>query len=204
MGAATVFILAGAAMVALSLSWGTGLAAKSLKVTTAARSGGGNYNSGGVSRPGLRSPVGNSNSGVVKVPLLLDMLGTALESGLTIQNGLHVVAAVAGSGISEALLRVAAALEMGVSWHDAWEGNTGSSELAQLHAALSFGALTGAGAAPLLYAEAAHLRKAGGRQAEKRAAALGVKLVLPLGLCSLPAFVALGIVPVIIAMVPAF
>lgn len=199
-----VFILAGAAMLVLSLSWGIGLAAKPLKATAAARSGGGIYEDGDVSRPELRGPVGKSYSGVVKVPLLLDLLGTTLESGLTIQNGLHVVAAVSGSGIREALLRVAAALEIGISWHDAWEGNTGNSELAQLHAALSFGALTGAGAAPLLYAEAAHLRKAGGRQAEKRAAALGVKLVLPLGLCSLPAFVALGIVPVVIAMVPAF
>ncbi|MEV8145310.1 type II secretion system F family protein [Specibacter sp. NPDC078709] len=204
MGAATVFILAGAAMLVLSLTWGVGLAAKPLKSAVAARSGGGNNVGGADSRPVPGGPTGNSNSGVGKVPLLLDLLGTALESGLTIQNGLQVVAEVSGSGIREALLRVAAGLEIGASWHDAWEGNTGSSELAQLHAALSFGALTGAGAAPLLYAEAAHLRKAGGRQAEKRAAALGVKLVLPLGLCSLPAFVALGIVPVVIAMVPAF
>ena len=34
------------------------------------------------------------------------------------------------------------------------------------------------------------------------AAALGVTLVIPLGLCSLPAFVCLGIVPVLLAMVP--
>lgn len=203
MGAIMVFILAAAAMLVLSLTRGAGVATKPLNSATA-RSGERSTVAGVVSRAGVRDSAGNGNVGVVKVPLLLDLLGTALESGLTIQNGLQVVAAVAGSGIREALLRVAAALEIGASWHDAWEGNTGSRELAQLHAALSFGALTGAGAAPLLYAEAAHLRKAGGRQAEKRAAALGVKLVLPLGLCSLPAFVALGIVPVVIAMVPAF
>ncbi len=40
------------------------------------------------------------------------------------------------------------------------------------------------------------------RGAERRAAALGVRLVVPLGLCSLPAFVCLGIVPVLLAMLP--
>lgn len=202
MGAATVLFLAAAAVFILSTVSGMGL-------RTRPRNGAGELSgsassvSGSAPLPGLSLRQGGTATGVLKVPLLLDLLGTALESGLTISNALQVVAQVSGSGIRESLLRVSAALEIGASWQDAWQGNTGNSELAQLHAALSFGALSGAGAAPLLYAEAAHIRKAGGRQAEKRAAALGVKLVLPLGLCSLPAFVALGIVPVVIAMVPA-
>ena len=40
------------------------------------------------------------------------------------------------------------------------------------------------------------------RAAEKRAASLSVKLVIPLGLCSLPAFICLGVVPVLLALVP--
>ena len=203
MGTAVVLFLAAAAVFILSSGSGMGLRPRP-------RNGAGGW-SGSASRVNGRAASGRGHSlrqggtatGVLKVPLLLDLLGTALESGLTISNALQVVAQVSGGGIRESLFRVSAALEIGASWQDAWQGNTGSSELAALHAALNFGALSGAGAAPLLYAEAAHIRKAGGRQAEKRAAALGVKLVLPLGLCSLPAFVALGIVPVVIAMVPA-
>lgn len=142
-------------------------------------------------------------AGITEVPLLLELLGTALDAGLTVQGALHLVAGVSAQPIRESLLRVVAGLEIGASWHNAWEGNVDRSDVAQIHAALSFGALTGAAAAPLLYAQAQQYRRSASRQAEKRAAALGVKLVVPLGLCSLPAFIALGVVPVVMAMIPA-
>lgn len=143
-------------------------------------------------------------SGVASVPLLLELLGTALDSGLTIQGALRAVADVATPGLQSQLLRVVAGLDIGASWQDSWEGHTAHADVAQIHDALSFGAITGASSAALLYAESKRLRKAASRHAEKRAAALGVKLVLPLGLCSLPAFIALGIVPVVMAMIPDF
>ncbi|MFQ4150118.1 type II secretion system F family protein [Arthrobacter sp. LAPM80] len=136
------------------------------------------------------------------MPLLLQLLGTALDSGLTVQGALGTVAGISAPGIRDSLLRVVAGLEIGASWQNSWDGNTVRADVAQIHDALSFGALTGASAAPLLYAEARRCRTAASRHAEKRAAALGVKLVLPLGLCSLPAFIALGIVPVVMAMIP--
>ena len=138
------------------------------------------------------------------MPLLLELLGTALDSGLTVQGALRAVANVAESDIQARLLRVVAGLEIGASWQNSWEGNATRGDVAQIHDALSFGALTGASSAPLLYAEAQRSRRFASRSAEKRAAALGVKLVLPLGLCSLPAFIALGIVPVVMAMIPSF
>jgi pilus assembly protein TadC len=55
----------------------------------------------------------------------------------------------------------------------------------------------------MLYAQAARMRRERFRTAERQAAALGVKLVVPLGLCSLPAFVCLGVMPVLLAMLPA-
>lgn len=145
-----------------------------------------------------------SAGGVTSVPLLLDFLGTALDAGLTLPSVLRVVAAVAEQDMRESLLRVVAGMEIGASWQDSWDGNFIRSDVAQIHEALSFGALTGASAAPLLYAEAKQCRVAAARSAEKCAAALGVKLVLPLGLCSLPAFIALGVVPVVMAMIPTF
>lgn len=154
-------------------------------------------------QPGLEANVGDPE-GVASVPLLLDLLGTSLDAGLTVQGALRVVAGVAGQEVQESLLRVVAGLEIGASWDNSWDGNLKHPDVVRIHEALSFAALTGAAAAPLLYAEARHSRMAAGRAAEKRAAALGVKLVLPLGLCSLPAFIALGIVPVVLAMVPEF
>ena len=78
----------------------------------------------------------------------------------------------------------------------------GRRELLALRDALGFAALTGAPSSAILYAQAARLRRERFRTAEKQAAALGVKLVVPLGLCSLPAFVCLGVVPVLLAMLP--
>lgn len=141
---------------------------------------------------------------VVSVPLLLELLGAALDSGLAVQGALQVVAQVSGENLRKSLLQVAAGLEIGASWQDSWVGNLGQDDLVQIHDALIFGALTGASAAPLLYAQARNHRTVSARNAQKRAAALGVKLVMPLGLCSLPAFIALGVVPVVMAMIPAF
>ncbi len=156
-----------------------------------------------VPRASRGGPASGRSGGIASVPLLLELLGTALDSGLTIQGALQVVAGVAGDGMRKSLLQVVAGLNIGASWEDSWAGSLVDADMAQIHDALSFGALTGASAAPLLYAQAQHYRTEAARSAQKRAAALGVKLVLPLGLCSLPAFIAVGVVPVVMAMIPA-
>lgn len=59
----------------------------------------------------------------------------------------------------------------------------------------------GAPVAELLRAEAFRVRRAARTDGEARAAALGVRLMLPLGLCVLPAFVLLGVAPLMISVV---
>lgn len=75
--------------------------------------------------------------------------------------------------------------------------------LADIRRGLRFATSTGAPSAALLHAHAAQLRRRHNRVIERRAAALGVQLVLPLGLCSLPAFICLGVVPVVLGLLPA-
>ena len=76
--------------------------------------------------------------------------------------------------------------------------------LAALAAALAFAHLTGAATATMLREAADQQRRADVRAAERRAAELGVRLVVPLGVCALPAFICLGIVPVVISLLPDF
>jgi tight adherence protein B len=59
----------------------------------------------------------------------------------------------------------------------------------------------GAPVAELLRAEAARRRRTARADGAARAAALGVRLMLPLGVCVLPAFVLLGVVPLIVSVV---
>jgi len=64
---------------------------------------------------------------------------------------------------------------------------------------LSFDA--GVPAAELLRAEAAELRLTADAEARAGAAALSVRLMLPLGLCVLPAFMVLGVLPLMVAVI---
>ncbi len=59
----------------------------------------------------------------------------------------------------------------------------------------------GVPAGELLRAEADELRRDARATAEEKAAALSVRLMLPLGLCVLPAFMALGVVPLLITVI---
>ncbi len=204
MAAVLVFVLSALAVVSL---WGrpAGTAGGSFGSSARKRSLNPPVPTAAVSAIGSgRAATPGQPGAVASVPLLLELLGTALESGLTVQGALRVVAGVAEPVVRGCLLQVVAGLEIGASWDDSWEGKLLRSDMVKIHDALSFGALTGASVAPLLYAEAQQSRRMAGRSAEKRAAALGVKLVLPLGLCALPAFIALGVVPVVMAMIPKF
>lgn len=59
----------------------------------------------------------------------------------------------------------------------------------------------GVPAAELLRSEAEEARRASAAVATQKASVLAVKLMLPLGLCILPAFMVLGVVPLLIAVI---
>jgi tight adherence protein B len=67
-------------------------------------------------------------------------------------------------------------------------------------AVMAFSSAAGVPASGLLHAEAQELRRRSRTRARLRAAALGAQLLLPLGVCILPAFIALGVAPIVIAI----
>ena len=66
---------------------------------------------------------------------------------------------------------------------------------------LSFARAAGVPAAALLHAEAEEARRVASADGERRAAELGTRLLLPLGVCILPAFIALGVAPIVVSIV---
>ena len=68
-------------------------------------------------------------------------------------------------------------------------------------ATLDFARKAGVPVAALLRAEAREERRDAQAAARMRIAALGTRLLLPLGMCVLPAFVALGVAPLLLAMI---
>lgn len=85
----------------------------------------------------------------------------------------------------------------GLGAGSALQGTPFASRYERLESALRPAWEDGADPGPLLVASARSLRAARSSQNEQAAQRLAVRLVLPLGLCSLPAFIILGIVPVI-------
>ena len=128
---------------------------------------------------------------------LCALLGAAVRSGLDVRSALDHVGQVAG-GDGDALSRVATALALGVAWDHAW--STAPARLAPLGRALAPAWERGATPVDALEALAettlARARAAG----DKAAAELGVRLALPLALCLMPAFVLVGLVPLLIAV----
>lgn len=147
--------------------------------------------------PGVLGP------GLSDAAMMLELIGAMLDAGACLGRALALTAELATPALRGSLRPVVAALAIGTDWDTAWRGSGGGPPgLLALRDALGFAALTGAPSSAILYAQAARLRREQFRTAEKQAAALGVKLVVPLGLCSLPAFVCLGVVPVLLAMLP--
>jgi pilus assembly protein TadC len=141
--------------------------------------------------------------GLRDTAMMLELVAAMLDAGSGIGRSLELVAASASEEYSKALRPVVSALAIGADWETAWRSSeVRLPEILELRDALGFAALTGAPSSAILYAQAARLRRQRFRAAEKRAASLGVKLVIPLGLCSLPAFICLGVVPVLLALVP--
>lgn len=103
---------------------------------------------------------------------------------------LAAVAVSGGGSASDALDRVAGALA------DAGLPPDGSAG-----AAVAFAQRAGVPVAALLRAEARESRRDAQAAVRLRIAALGTRLLLPLGLCVLPAFVALGVAPLLLAMI---
>jgi hypothetical protein len=142
-------------------------------------------------------------TGLGDTAMMLELIGAMLDAGSGLGRALELVANLSAPEFRAALRPVVSALAIGADWDAAWRSSDPRSpRLLDLQDALGFAALTGAPSSAVLYAQAARIRRERFRTAEKRAAALGVQLVVPLGLCSLPAFVCLGILPVLLAMIP--
>lgn len=128
---------------------------------------------------------------------LCALLAAAVRSGLDVRSALDQVGAVA-DGDGTALREVANGLAAGARWPDAWE--LAPARLWPLGRAL--GPAWERGSSPmgpldsLADATLARARAAG----EAAAAELGVRLSLPLALCLLPAFILVGVVPLLIAV----
>lgn len=133
----------------------------------------------------------------VDLVTVVDLLAVAVGSGASVPGALAAVGAALGGATGRDLDRAGAALLLGEPWAAAWAH---APEVGDVLEGLEAAWRTGAPAGPALRATAAGLRRTRERAAREAAGRLGVRLVVPLGLCFLPAFVLVGLVPVLASL----
>ncbi|WP_433661258.1 type II secretion system F family protein [Nocardia sp. CA-128927] len=138
---------------------------------------------------------------------VFDLLAACLRAGLPMAGAARAVAPGAPELLGEALRRAADLLALGADAATAWEraaadaaGRPGAEEVESLARMARRSARSGASLAVAVGELAEQRRAAVEDAAAARAERAGVLIGGPLGLCFLPAFVCLGIVPVVIGL----
>ena len=134
----------------------------------------------------------------IETGVLLELLAAAVGSGAAIPRALDVVGSCVGGRDGAGLRAADAALLLGASWDGAWAG--APPRLGVVQRALRPAWLHGAAPASALRAAAGAARLGRTGAAQAAAARLAVHLVLPLGACFLPAFVLVGLLPVLVSL----
>src|SRR5699024_1545224 len=124
----------------------------------------------------------------VDASVLLELIAGALESGLPLARAVAAVAEALDAGPDASALARQAGPPAALASSDR------PPPLAALGESAVLAERSGADLAQVLRSAARDTRRSRARQAEERAAHLGVRLVLPTGVALLPAFVVLGIV----------
>lgn len=138
---------------------------------------------------------------------VFDLLAACLRSGLPMASAARAVAPGAPPVLESALATAADLLALGADPADAWERaaavtppGPGAADVEALARMARRSARSGASLATAVSELAAQHRATAEDAAATRAERAGVLIGGPLGLCFLPAFVCLGIVPVVIGL----
>lgn len=140
------------------------------------------------------------------ITLVLSMIAVAIEQGTSIPHALIGVGETLSGSTGNALSKVGYALLDAVPWQDAWivaqrKDASANECLGIVRESLQSAWLEGA--APLAHIQAT-IERIGARERariEQEASQLSVRLLLPTGLCFLPSFVCIAVVPAIASFI---
>lgn len=147
---------------------------------------------------GKRARAAPAGATVLDVASAADLLALALEAGAGVTESLEAVAERTGGPVAAHLSSVAAGRRWGLSDASAWA--MVDEAWAPVARALRLADLAGVPPGRLLGGAAREIREAERHRVQLAIARLRVSVVLPLGLCFLPAFVLTTIVPVVLSL----
>lgn len=139
-----------------------------------------------------------------QVPLTADLLAGCLASWCAPAEAAEAVAGAVGEPMAGRLATVAAEIRTGADAEESWARFGAEPALAPLARCLARAAASGAPPAAGLARLAEGCRAAAATAAQGRVRRAGVLAAAPLGLCFLPAFVLVGVVPVVTGLAGSF
>lgn len=131
------------------------------------------------------------------LPVATDLLAACLAAGAAVTDAADAVGDAVGGPVAEELRGATARIRLGADPAAVWRSLAGATPLGPLARALARAATSGAPLAETLTRIADQQRAARRRSAFAGAQRIAVWAAAPLGLCFLPAFVLLGVVPLI-------
>jgi Flp pilus assembly protein TadB len=136
------------------------------------------------------------------VPVVVDLVAGCLAAGASLPDALDAASVAADQALRSACTAVAAALRSGAPPDEAWRTWLVDPWLAPVARTAVRTSQTGAATAADLSRTSSRLRARRRAAAQHRVRQASVWLVVPLGLCFLPAFVLVAVVPLVVGLVP--
>jgi pilus assembly protein TadC len=136
-----------------------------------------------------------------ELPLALDLLAACLQSGLPVVTALDAVIGAVDPVLGARLMPALTAFRLGAGPVEAWRPLAGDDVVGPAARTLMRAGRTGAPSADVVSALAARHREQVRADYERAARAVGVWAVGPLTVCFLPAFVLVGVVPIVWGLV---
>ncbi|WP_155056943.1 type II secretion system F family protein [Streptomyces blattellae] len=135
-----------------------------------------------------------------QLPLAADLLAACIAAGAGPVIAAQAVGEALGGPVGEALARGAAEVRLGGEPGEAWRRLASLPEAGALARLLERAGVSGVPAAGPVARLAAQARADWARTATARARRAAVMVTVPVGLCFLPAFIAVGVLPVVIGL----
>lgn len=135
------------------------------------------------------------------VPLALDLIAACLSAGAPFPQAVRAVSADLPGPLSSVLADVGAQLDLGAPQATAWRRAAGLAPLQALLETVNRVGDSGAALAPALRQLATDERERSSQAQQAAVRRIGVFVVIPLGICFLPAFLLLGVVPIVAGLI---
>ncbi|MHB9860059.1 type II secretion system F family protein [Streptomyces sp. YIM S03343] len=142
----------------------------------------------------------DATQAVRQLPLAADLLAACIAAGAGPVSAARAVGEALAGPVGDGLARGAAEVRLGGEPADAWRRLAALPGAAALARLLERADESGLPAAAPVARLAADARTEWARAATARARRAGVLITAPVGLCFLPAFIAVGVVPVVIGL----